>query len=175
MEKKTFILQFAGFIFTSVAGVLLHFLYDWTGGSIFAAIISGVNESIWEHIKLLFFPLFIFAFAEKHFLKEQEGFWCVKLYGTLTGTALIPVIYYTFNGAFGKSPDWLNIAIFFIAAAAVYIAEYFMFKNGKVRCLSQNIAFMSLCIIGAVFIIFTFFTPHLPIFQDPITGLYGIF
>lgn len=35
--------QIAGFIFTGIAGVLLHFLYDLTGQSILVAPFSAVN------------------------------------------------------------------------------------------------------------------------------------
>lgn len=38
------------------------------------------------------------------------------------------VLFYTYNGAIGKSPDAVNIAIFF-AAAASFIPESTLFKN----------------------------------------------
>ena len=51
--------QKIGFFFTVVFGVLLHFLYEWSYNSVWIAPFSGVNESTWEHMKLLFFPMFI--------------------------------------------------------------------------------------------------------------------
>ncbi|MBR6796465.1 MAG: hypothetical protein IKM53_03835 [Clostridia bacterium] len=75
MKKSVFIWQLVGFTFTSVFGTLLHFLYDLTGGSLFAAPFSAVNESTWEHMKLVFFPMLIFAIIENHFLgKERKDF-----------------------------------------------------------------------------------------------------
>ena len=59
MKKSLNLWQLAGFIFTGVAGVLLHFLFEWTGKSIFVAPFAAVNESIWEHMKLLFVPMFL--------------------------------------------------------------------------------------------------------------------
>ena len=44
-------------------GTLLHFLFDWTGGNAVVALFSAVNESIWEHLKLLFYPMVLFAVA----------------------------------------------------------------------------------------------------------------
>ena len=61
MRKNLFWWQFAGFTFVCLLGSLLHFLYDWTGGSIVVAPISAVNESTWEHMKLFFLPALIFA------------------------------------------------------------------------------------------------------------------
>ena len=45
--------QISGFIFTGVFGVLLHFLYGWTGENVLVALFSAVNESVWEHMKLV--------------------------------------------------------------------------------------------------------------------------
>ena len=71
--------QTAGFLFTSVTGTLLHFLFDWTGGNVLAAVFSAVNESIWEHMKLLFCPMLLFALVEyRVWGKEHSEFWYVK-------------------------------------------------------------------------------------------------
>lgn len=37
----------------------------------------------------------------------------------LLGLVLIPVLFYTYNGVFGKSPDWINTAIFYFTAACL--------------------------------------------------------
>ncbi len=162
-----------GFAVTSLGGTILHFLYDLLGGAVWAAPFSGVNESTWEHMKLLFWPMFIFAIAESFFFRDRADFWCVKLRGILLGLILIPVIFYTYNGVIGKSPDWINIAIFFISAAIVYIYETRQFNNGT-TCKFPRAAFVLLCIIGLAFAAFTFVTPEIGIFRDPITGDYGI-
>ena len=85
--------QLAGFFFTSFAGTLLHFLFDWSDEILVVALFSAVNESIWEHIKLLFYPMFLFAGIEHYFLgKEMQSFWCIKLTGLLAALLLIPVL-----------------------------------------------------------------------------------
>ena len=165
--------QLAGFVFTSLAGTLLHFLYDWSGGSPIIAPFSGVNESTWEHMKLLFFPLFVFALIEYHLAgKSQRDFWCVKLSGTLLGLFLIPALYYGYTGAFGVSLDWLNIAIFYITAAAVFFWEALHFGRDD-SCITPRAAIIVLIAIAIVFVLFTFFPPHIPLFRDPVAGLYG--
>lgn len=163
-----------GFAVTSLLGTLLHFVYDWTEESIFTAPFSAVNESTWEHMKLLFFPMLIFSLVESRFFREYENFWCIKLRSTLLGLALIPTIFYTYNGVIGKSPDFINISIFFIAAAISYIYEVRQFNKNSIVCKNPKYAFIILLIIGAVFIIFTFSTPRLAIFRDPTTLIYGI-
>ena len=174
MKRSIWISQWIGFGATSAGGALLHFLYDWLGGVVWVAPFSGVNESTWEHMKLLFWPMFVFAVVQSFFFRERENFWCIKVRGILLGLALIPIIFYTFNGAIGNSPDWINIAIFFISAAAVYIYEARLFNSEKVICKSPKLAFAALCVIGLLFAVFTFRTPELGIFLDPMTGTYGI-
>jgi len=174
MKRSIGIWQFLGFAVTSLLGTLLHYLYDWLGGSVLAAPFSGVNESTWEHMKLLFWPLFIYAVIQSFFSEDREEFWCVKLRGISFGLILIPVIFYTYNGVIGKSPDWINIAIFFVSAAISYIYETRLFNEEKKRCLSGKAAFAVLCIIAVLFVLFTFLTPEIGVFKDPITGSYGI-
>lgn len=169
MKKKIVVWQLAGFLFTALGGILLHFLYDWTGQSVLVAPFSAVNESTWEHMKLLYFPMFLFGLIQSQFFREYENFWCVRLAGTVAGLTLIPVLFYTYNGALGKSPDWINITIFFISAAAAFLLENRLFKKGTPWCRFPRLAFIIFYLIGLLFVIFTFVTPRLPIFMDPLT------
>lgn len=174
MKRDLSLWQLSGFGFTVLSGTLLHFLYDWTGQTTWSALFSGVNESTWEHMKLLYVPLLLFAVVQFFFFREYKNFWCVKLTGTICGLILIPVLFYTYNGAVGPSPDWLNIAIFYISAAAVFYLEWKLFQaEWPKKCLSR-LSLYILIGIGIFFIVFTFWPPRIPLFQDPLNGSYGI-
>ena len=173
MKHTSSLWQLAGFALSTLGGTLLHFLYNWTGESSLIAPFSGVNESTWEHMKLLFWPLFLFALIQRLFFKEQENYWCVKLAEILLGLVLIPVLFYTYNGVFGKSPDWLNITIFYITALLVFLFEWWAFKKNRLQCRYPRIAFAVICLIGVLFVAFTFSPPQIPLFQDPLTGTTG--
>ena len=174
MKQRSILWQAAGFALVTFGGTILHFLYDWTGGNILVSPFSGVNESTWEHMKLLFWPLFLFALVQRLFFKNHENYWCVKLAEILLGLILIPVLFYTYNGVFGKSPDWINIAIFYITALLVFLFEWLAFKEDRLQCKHPWPAFATICLIGVLFVAFTFATPQIPLFQDPLTGTYGI-
>ena len=174
MKKSIGAWQILGFGVVSLAGTLLHFLYEWLGEAVWISPFSGVNESTWEHMKLLFWPMFIFAVIQSFFFKDMKNFWCVKLKGILLGLLLIPVIFYTYNGAIGKSPDWINITIFFVSAAVAYIFETRKFNEETPVCKRPKLAFSLLCIIALLFVVFTFKTPETGIFKDPVTGSYGL-
>ena len=170
MKQASSLWQAAGFALVTLGGTLLHFLYDWTGGSIPVSPFSGVNESTWEHMKLLFWPLFLFALVQRPFFKEQENYWCVKLVEILLGLLLIPVLFYTYNGVFGKSPDWINITIFYISAVLGFLFEWRAFKNDRLPCWNPRLAFAVICLIGVLFVVFTFVPPQIPLFCDPLSG-----
>ena len=74
MKRQIGLWQLMGFAVTSLGRTLLHFLYDWTGEAVWVAPFSGVNESTWEHMKLLFWPMFIFAIIESFFFREHADF-----------------------------------------------------------------------------------------------------
>ena len=174
MKKQINYWQSGGFIFVSAFGTLLHFLYDWLGEAIWIAPFSGVNESTWEHIKLFFWPAFIFAIIQSFFFKDRQDFWCIKRRGILLGMIMIPTLFYTLNGVIGTLPSWVNISIFFISAAIAYIYEARLFNAENIICKNQKINIAILCIIALLFVIFTFTPPELEIFRDPLTGTYGI-
>lgn len=175
MKKSLNVWQIAGFIFVCFAGVFLHFLFDLSGENMVVATFSAVNESIWEHMKLLFFPMFIFTFAEKRCVgKTQDNFYCVKLAGIVFGTVLIPVLYYTLNGIFGTTPDWVNIFIFFLAAALGFFLEKRLFDK-KMNCNSSKLSVLVLIIIAVSFAVFTFYPPCFPLFEDSVTKTYGYY
>ncbi|MBO5009222.1 MAG: hypothetical protein J6D20_00760 [Clostridia bacterium] len=125
-------------------------------------------------MKLLFWPMLIFAIIQSFFFRDREDFLCVKLRGILLGLLLIPILFYTYNGVIGHSPDWVNIAIFFVSAAIAFLYETRLFNSEKLICRSPKIAVAILTLIALLFVIFTFITPEIGIFKDPLTGTYGI-
>ena len=174
MKKTVSLWQMVGFVFTAVAGTLLHFLFAWSGENVAVALFSAVNESIWEHLKLLFYPMLIFA-AVEYFTwgKEEDSFWCTKLIGILTGFGLILAVYYTYTGALGIKADWFNITLFFLAAGVVYWLESKLFQRG-ISCPSGGrLAFALILLTVAAFVLLTFAPLHIPLFEDPLTGTYG--
>ena len=105
--------------------------------------------------------------------KEQNSFWNIKLIGILAGLVLISVAYYTYTGISGIKADWLNITIFFLAAAAVFWLEIKLFKREFSGQMASRLAIALIGLIAILFTVFTFVPPHIPFFQDPITGTYG--
>ena len=161
LRKKEII----GFIFTAVLGTLLHFTYKWSGKNSFVALFSAVNESTWEHLKILFVPAAIFAVIEYFTVgRDLQGFLTVKASGIWVGMLTIVVLYYTYTGIIGRNFMWLDILIFFIGCAVISI---YTLKYAD-RIFGSNFAGILLLIVSTIaFFVFTFFPPHIGLFRVP--------
>ena len=177
MRKQLLRWEAAGFLFLASAGTLLHFAYDWSGGSHLAAAFSGVNESTWEHMKLFFFPFFLFSVVQLWVLgRHYPNFLAARTVSILFGLALIPVLFYTYSGVLGYRVDWVNIAIFYAAALAAFLLDFRLLNRGRAEALAlQLLGLAVLWALAFLFVWCTFHPPMLGLWQDPLTGLYGIF
>lgn len=165
----------SGFIFVLIAGTVSHFIYEWTGKNSLVGLFTPVNESTWEHMKLIFFPMLLYSLFVYFMLQKQYP---CKLYpflaGTLAGTYLMPVIFYTYTGIIGKNFFVLDLLTFFLCAAAGFAAA----SKLSARCVSGIpitpypdlfgflIGALSLLTLAA-FIIFTIYPPEIGLFTPP--------
>ena len=71
-RKRIKTIELFAFIIASILGVIFHFLYNWTGQIRFIGFFVPVNESIWEHLKLIFYPITIVSLAEYYLCKNSH-------------------------------------------------------------------------------------------------------
>lgn len=176
MRKRLFWWEAAGFLWAAAAGTLLHFAYEWSGGSIAAAAFSGVNESVWEHMKLLVMPVFLFTVVQVWVQGEAyPNIPAVRAVSMTVGALMIPVLYYTYTGALGAHVVWADIGIFYLAAAGLFWLDFRMLRTGLPSSpWAQLLGVVLLWSVVFAFVWCTFRPPQLPLWQDPVTGLYGI-
>ncbi len=173
-NQDIFLFSLISFTAVSLLGTLLHFVYDIFGGRL-SALFSGVNESTWEHMKLLFFPMLLSALIGRALIGgEYKNYWLISLSSILLGLLLIPVLYYTLMGIFGKTPGFVNIGIFFVSAGAAYLYEYRTFKKNALPEKYEGLSAAVLALLAALFFLFTFLPPEIPLFEDPTNGRFGI-
>lgn len=176
MRKRLFYWDLAGFLFTAALGTLLHFTYDWSGQATLAAAFSAVNESTWEHMKLLFFPMFLFSLVQICFLgRNYPNFPAVRAVAVVTGLLLIPTLYYTYTGVLGFDVTWADIAVFFLAALGAFALDFYLLETGRLSGKWQQlVGLLVLWGLAFSFVWCTFYPPHLGLWQDPVTGGWGI-
>ena len=171
MTLKTFLSRF---LFISVLGVLLHFTYEWSGDNPIVALFSAVNESTWEHLKLLFFPMLLLTIIELLFTEKRQlpsNYLFARTIGILSGMAFIVIAFYTLTGVFAKLPDAVNIALYFLG---VFLA--LCIENKINRDNSQNhsaFAAIVLLALTIAFFVFTKYPPSIGLFANPVlTGFH---
>ena len=84
-------------LFISLLGGVLHFTFGWSGYNPVVGIFSAVNESVWEHLKLGFWPALLYMIIEYRFLKAANNFFLAKTVVPYTMTAIIPAIFYSYT------------------------------------------------------------------------------
>ena len=176
MRKQLLFWELAGFLVTGALGSLLHFVYQWSGENQVAAAFSAVNESTWEHMKLLFFPLFLFSVVQVCVMgRNYPNFLAVRAVSILMGLVLIPVLFYTYTGVLGRSVDWVNIALFFLAALGAFLLDFRLLRRSRLSAPWQQI--LGLIVLWALAFCFVWCTFHpveLALWRDPVTGGYGV-
>ena len=160
-------------LFIFVLGTLLHFTYNWSGQNNIIGTFSAVNESTWEHLKLIFFPMLITIIIGFLYLGRMvPNFICSKTIGLLVSLAFTVIFFYTYTGVLGTNIAFIDIAAFFIAIILGEFIAYILMVN-KFKC-NNKLGIIILTIFLILFINFTYNTPKIGLFKDPITGEYGI-
>lgn len=173
MDKSKFLkFQFFSAIFAIVLGTILHFTYEWSNQNSLIAAFSSVNESTWEHLKLAFFPMLISTIIGFFIFRKDTNFLCSKAIGIITAISFITIFFYTYTGILGRNIAFIDISSFVIA---IILGEYISYNkiNSHFKC-NNKIAIIVLAFLLFCFIFFTYNPPKIQLFQDPITGLYGI-
>ena len=151
------------------AGVLLHFAYEWSGESRFVGFIGAVNESTWEHLKLLFYPVLAVSIIQWAFKeKDNSKFIFARTVSLILGMLFIVTAFYTVSGITGKEDmPIFNIGLFVVSVILVFFLTRYISKALFVVPKILNI--LSLIVILLFIILFTAWTynpPSIPFFKE---------
>lgn len=161
-----------GFFFTAIAGTLLHFAY---GTAPLPAFLIPVNESIWEHLKLLYWPtVFYTAWTMLGSGRDTHLLWA-RCCGLITGLLATVILYYTYTGVIGRGFLSVDIALFYLSTAMTYALSYALYtrfpapEGWELRLFGGLVLLTALAMIA-----WTAEPPRIQLFRDPATGNYGI-
>ncbi len=156
-----------GIIFVSVLGTLLHFAYALSGNNWIIGLFTPINESIWEHTKLIYFPMLIYSIYLNKKLKYTYP--CISsamIFGALFGVALVITLFYTYSGIIGYHISYIDISIFYISVIASFYLVYKLALSCKTNDFELLLQILNILMICA-FVFFTFNAPDIPLFIAP--------
>lgn len=157
-------------------GTLLHFTYKWSGENSIVASFSAVNESVWEHLKLVFYPMLLMAIIEYPFIKNLVNNYIeAKTIGIFVAMSFIVVSFFTYTGIIGTSFLIIDILIFIASIILGELVSYrLMIRKNESTICSKILASIIIIFLLICFIVCTYNTPQVNLFKDFETGEYGI-
>ena len=158
--------NFWAFIIIGMLGTFLHFTYDLSGENVIVGLFSPINESIWEHQKLLFFAVVFYSVFEYFISGKKIGnYLSATALGILAGILTIVTFFYTYTGIIGYNISFIDIALYYIGVLTYLIVKNIVIKNRFFESKTANLAAMTFIIISTVlFFSFTFYPPKFPFF-----------
>ena len=166
--KKYFIISC---VIAIIFGTLQHFDYDCSNNNIIVGLLSPVNESVWEHLKLVFVPIVIFAIITKVIYKPKNIMIATSI-ATIISSTVILIIHYTFIRVNIESIT-VDILTYILAIMLAFFIIFIIYNNNFL-IKYEWLGYIILLTLFVIFIIFTFFPPKLPIFLDKLLNDYGI-
>lgn len=153
-------------------GALFHNLYSWTGNNIFIGLFFPINESIWEHLKIAFYPLIlVWVLFVRRMRLEPEFIWTNRLTACLVSIfisfLIISGLYYLLHFGFSLDGILLHLSVYMLGLfSGQWLAVHVTFE----RRIPKWIGVTSAILLSLQLLAFACFSLHplaFPIFQAP--------
>ena len=176
LQKRTILYyEIVGMVFIILLGSLSHFTFELSDFNPVVGAFSAVNESVWEHLKLGFWPLILFTAVEYWKINDKtNNFFLAKAVAACTIILVIPVIFYSYTSITCEAILAIDIGSFIVA---VIVGQFLSYRLLNLKPQSRTVELISmvvLVVLAVLFIVFTYYPPQISLFQDGITGEYGI-
>ncbi len=156
------------YFIASFMGVIFHFVYDWSGQNPFIRFFFPINESIWEHLKLIYFPILFVSLIEYFFFDTHtEKFFVNQFFSILVGMLSTVILFYTYSGVLGRNIDVINIIIYFISMALAYGFSHYAFRTDRFKNVPTWVGSIGLLLLYVLFVWFTINPPQIGLFAIP--------
>ena len=175
IKRKAEKTLFFSFLISVILGTLLHFAFRYSGGNTVIGAFAPVNESIWEHLKLILIPSIIVGFFEYlSFGKHFSGYFGAKGFATLIGMLFVLSGYYTYSGIVGTHYFVADIILFIGGVGLTSLITYALLTKCDFGERESIIGILIITFLLIIFMYFTFHPPMLELFRDPLAEDFGI-
>lgn len=160
-----------GIVVLSMVASPLHFIYEWLGENIVIGMFAPISESVWEHMKLSFWPTLVwwavgyFLYRKKLNLDARRWFFA-SFFALLLTPLMVIGTFYTMEAGFGIESLIVDIITLFIAIAIGQLVAIHVYRHKEQPSTFSFIAMAGVAVLfGALLIAFTFVQPDFPMFQ----------
>lgn len=156
-----------GILVSFAVGSLFHFLYSLTGECFIIGLFVPINESIFEHTKMVVLPVFIWWFIFYLFRKKDlfvNAWFTSALIAMISAIIAIPMLFYFYSQAFGIESLIIDILILLASLAIGQILGLHYYRHGK--GIEYHFAIFLMIVIIILFAFFTINPPAFPIFNS---------
>lgn len=155
-------------------GAGAHFLFDAIGRWPPLGWIAPVNESLWEHIKMAFWPTLVVDWIVGAKLPTLGHRVVGTAMSAIVSTLLIVPLFYGYTDILGHHLLAADIAIFAIAVCVGHWLEYRIAMGPAPTTGSVWAAAALVATLAIALVVFTYAPPHMEVFRDSSTGRYGL-
>ncbi len=167
-------LELLGTIFIIIFGTLSHYFYDWSNHNKIIAYFTSVNESTWEHLKLVIAPTFIWMIVEYHFYFNNPNYFISRFISLIIMLLIIPLIFYSYTKFTKTSILYIDISSFFISIILGQLLFSKLLTYKPTTPFINHLGIIGLLLIFFLYIINTYVPPKNFLYKDPLTNKYGI-
>ena len=148
-RRRVLFFELTGIVFIIILGSILHFTFEWSGSQAVVGVFSAVNESVWEHLKLGFWPAIVFALIESKYLKKAtSNFLFAKTIGIYLIPIIIMVIFYSYTAILGESLLVIDILSFIIAVIVGQLVSYRLLTGKTLQYNLDMVSLIALILLG---------------------------
>ena len=177
IKYRLMISSMIGILFNIVIGTISHFTFEWFGCWPPHAAVMPMNESIWEHLNMNYWPLMWYSIMEYVFIRQETNFALVSKVVNITTSIVFSLgVFYIYKALWNDEHNVIvDVVTFYSSIVIGQGVGYIVFlTSGKPHIMLNVFSMLMLIVYGALFIAFTYYPPDYDIFKDTNTGRAGI-
>lgn len=159
-----------------VGGTLLHFAFDRAGRPVIIAAFCPVNESVWEHLKMAYWPALAVTLVQIVAGAGGAGLTSARAIGAVTMCAVMLGLYHLSTAL----APMMSMRVRLVVDGITFVVAVIV---GQLLChllltplsgVSAGTAALLMAIPGVILTATTFAPPRTRWFEDQVTGGYGV-
>lgn len=162
--KKTILWDILLFCVLGILGPVMHYFEPMLIQIPIFKGIFPINESIWEHLKLLFYPAAAVGIVRRLVCgKLQHGILTTFAEGIVIAMLLMVAGFYTYSGILGMHSLPMDISLFYLCSLVmtVYVSKQALRQKN-----SSLSGLLVLLLLTGCFLFFSYNAPDIGLFRD---------